>query len=72
MMVVESVDAQTPVGMVVYMVLEYGGGPMDPWHIHPPPLDQPNMDGWCTSRGEVIPWISDMVKPPRGQTLPMW
>ena len=29
-MVVESVDAQTPVGMVVYMVLEYGGGPMDP------------------------------------------
>jgi len=64
--VVKLVDAQMLVGMVVCMVLQYDEEPMDPWHIHPPPLDQTDMDGWCRSRGEVLPWISDVAWPPRG------
>jgi hypothetical protein len=51
---VKSVDVQMPVGMTVSMVSEYDGGPMDPWHIHAPPLNQTDIDGWCTK-----PWGGD-------------
>jgi hypothetical protein len=43
---------------------------MDPWHIHPPPLDHTDMDGWGRTRGEMIPQISDMAWAPRGRALP--
>jgi len=51
------------VGEVVCLPLEDDGGSMDPWHIHPPPLDQTDLDGGCRSHGGVIPQISDVVGP---------